>query len=252
MLAASTIGTYIFTYIVTYAQTTLHLPARIGFIAELVDYLATIPTILLAGWLSDRVGRRPINVWGNLAFLIAIYPVFAWVAARPSVSPRGRHELLGALGNVSFGAFCAGLAEALPQNIRSSGFATVYSVAIAAFGGTAQLVITWLLHITGSALAPAWYLVGATAVGQVALMLFPETAPVRQGLGTDRFSSVACRSPMKVRLSDKAPCSPPGESDEVLYFHPPRRIVPRCRTTAGLARCHGSVRAEIAAGRVAR
>jgi MFS transporter, MHS family, citrate/tricarballylate:H+ symporter len=52
-------------------------------------------------------------------------------------------------------------------------------VAIAAFGGTTQLVITWLIHVTGNALAPAWYLAGATAVGQIALMLFPETAPVR-------------------------------------------------------------------------
>lgn len=182
VLAASTVGTYIFTYIVTYAQTTLHLPARIGFIAELVNYLVTIPAILIAGWLSDRVGRRPINIWGNLAFLIAIYPVFVWVAAKPSaVTLVLGMMVLGALGNVSFGSFCAGLAEALPQNIRGSGFATVYSVAVAAFGGTTQLVITWLIHVTGSALAPAWYLVGATAVGQVALMLFPETAPVCQG-----------------------------------------------------------------------
>jgi len=187
VLATSTVGTYIFTYIVTYAQTTLHLPARIGFIAELVNYLVTIPTILIAGWLSDRVGRRPLNVWGNLAFLVAIYPAFVWVAAKPSALTLVLSmAVLGSLGNISFGAFCAGLSEALPQNIRSSGFATVYSVAVAAFGGTTQLVVTWLIHVTGSALAPAWYLVGATVVGQVALMLFPETAPVRrpQGSGT--------------------------------------------------------------------
>ena len=34
VLAAGTIGSYIFTYLVTYAQATLHLPARAGFIAE--------------------------------------------------------------------------------------------------------------------------------------------------------------------------------------------------------------------------
>lgn len=188
--ATSTVGTYIFTYIVTYAQTTLHLPARIGFIAELVNYLVTIPTILMAGWLSDRIGRRPINVWGNLAFLVAIYPVFVWVAAKPSaVTLVLGMALLGALGNISFGAFCAGFAEALPQNIRSSGFASAYSLAVAAFGGTTQLVVTWLIHVTGSALAPAWYLVGATAIGQVALMLFPETAPARRRRHPDRFLS---------------------------------------------------------------
>lgn len=54
-------------------------------------------------------------------------------------------------------------------------------MSIAAFGGTIQLVITWLIHVTGSAMAPAWYLTGETAIGQIAYMLMRESAPVRQG-----------------------------------------------------------------------
>lgn len=74
----------------------------------------------------------------------------------------------------------AALAESLPKTIRGSGFGIVYSVAIAAFGGTTQLVATWLIHMTGSAMAPAWYMIGATAIGQIALMLMPESAPLRR------------------------------------------------------------------------
>jgi len=188
VLASSTIGTYSFGYIVTYAQNTLHLSARSGFIGELANYLVTVPTVLLGGYLSDRYGRWPVNVWSNLAFLVAIYPVFAWVASKPSADTLVLGMmLLGVLSAFLNASFIAGLAEALPPNVRASGFAIVYSVAIAAFGGTTQLVITWLIHITGSALAPAWYLIGATAVGQVALLLFPETAPVRQ----QRYSAAA-------------------------------------------------------------
>jgi len=57
-------------------------------------------------------------------------------------------------------------------------------VAIASFGGTAQLVVTWLLHVTGNPLAPAWYLLLAAIVGLVAMSLMPETAQLkrRQGL----------------------------------------------------------------------
>jgi MHS family citrate/tricarballylate:H+ symporter-like MFS transporter len=47
------------------------------------------------------------------------------------------------------------LAEGLPKNIRGGAFATIYAVAIATFGGTAQLIVTWLIHATGNALAPA-------------------------------------------------------------------------------------------------
>jgi len=160
VLAASTVGTYIVAYTVTYAQTTLQLPARTGFIAEVASYFVTTAT--------------------PAAFTLVL-----------------GMALLGGLGNFWCGSFFAGLAEALPQSIRSSGFATVYSVAIAAFGGTTQLGITWLIHVIGSAVAPAWYLVGVTAISQVALMLFPETAPARQG----PYSSVAIQRSAPARAS---------------------------------------------------
>ena len=52
---------------------------------------------------------------------------------------------------------------------------------IAIFGGTAQLIITWLIHISGNGLALAWYLLGAGTVGLVGMVLMPETAPVKVG-----------------------------------------------------------------------
>lgn len=180
VLAASTIAQYISTYIVTYAQHTLHLSARAGFLAELASYAASLLACVLGGRLSDRYGRRPISVWSNLAFLVAIYPMFAWVVAAPSAGTLiASMTLLAVPSALWAGTFLAALAEALPHRVRSTGFGTVYAVSISVFGGTTQLVVTWLIHATGSSLAPAWYLIVATAAGQVALMLFPETAPVR-------------------------------------------------------------------------
>jgi hypothetical protein len=71
------------------------------------------------------------------------------------------------------------MTEGLPKSIRGGAFATIYAVSIACFGGTAQLIVTWLIHATGSALAPAWYMLLATAVGLVAMMMMHETAPVK-------------------------------------------------------------------------
>ena len=130
--------------------------------------------------LSDRTGRRPVNVWGTFAFLLLIYPVFVWIAdTRSDVALVTGVIVLTVTAAFGSGAFIAALAEGLPKSIRGSGFATVYSVAIAAFGGTTQLIVTWLIHITGSAMAPAWYMIAATAAGLIALMLMRETAPVR-------------------------------------------------------------------------
>lgn len=180
ILAAGTIGSYIFTYIVTYSQDTLHMSARSGFIAETGGNIVGIGTILLGGWMSDRYGRWPINVWGNLLFLVMIYPVFAWIAqTRSDFALIVGFTVLNGVANFIYGSFYASLAESLPKTIRGAGFGTVYSVSIAAFGGTTQLVVTWLIHVTGSAMAPAWYLIAATGIGQIALMLLHESAPAR-------------------------------------------------------------------------
>jgi len=177
-LGSATISTYIFTYIVTYAQATINLSARVGFIAETVGNVLTIPTILYAGAMSDRHGRRPVTIWGNLLFLVLIYPTFAWIAAsRSETAFILGFILLNVVSQISTGAFYASLVESLPKSIRGTGFGLTYSFAIAAFGGTTQLVVTWLLHLTHDAMAPAWYLTGATFIGQIAVMLMPESAP---------------------------------------------------------------------------
>ncbi len=180
IVAAGTVGTYILDYIATYAQATLHMSARAGFLAGFVGFVAGIPAVLIGGRLSDRYGRWPVNAVCNLLFLLAIYPMFAWVAAaRSATALVCATALLSALSYANFGTFCASMIEALPRQIRSGAFGTAYATAIALFGGTTQLVVTWLIHLTGSAFAPAWYLIGCTAIGQIAYMLFPETAPVR-------------------------------------------------------------------------
>lgn len=179
-IAAGTVGTYIFVYIATYAQTTLHLPARAGFLASLAGYSVEIPCILIGGRLSDRYGRKPVNVLGNLAFLLGIYPAFVWVvAARSATALIWAMVILNAAYSLRMGSFYAAFIESLPPRIRSGGFGTVYAVSVAIFGGTTQLVVTWIIHVTGSAVAPAWYLIGFTLIGQIAYMLYPETAPVR-------------------------------------------------------------------------
>lgn len=180
VLACGTIGSYIFTYTVTYSQDTLHMKPIFGFVAETGGYVMGAITVLYGGWLSDRFGRWPVNVYGNLLFLVLIYPAFYWVVAtRSAFALIAGMTVLAGIANFTFGCVCATLAEGLPKPIRGSGFAIVYSVAISVFGGTTQPVVHWLIHVTGSALAPAWYLIGATAVAQVAMMMIPESAPAK-------------------------------------------------------------------------
>jgi len=178
VLGLGSIASYIQMYAVTYAQDTLHLSERVGFIAETANAAIAIPAMLLGGWLSDRVGRWRLNVSANFLFLVSIYPLFAWVVRTPNATALITvMAVLGLISNLTFTSVCTALGESLPKTIRCSGFGLVYSVAIAACGGSTQFVVTWLIHASGSAMAPAFYLIAATAVAQIAMMLIPESAP---------------------------------------------------------------------------
>ncbi|MET0971413.1 MAG: MFS transporter [Tardiphaga sp.] len=178
ILASGTIITYVTQYMTTYAKNTLHVASSLAFATTVVSNALGFVGVLLGGWLADRYGRRPIMIWPQLIALLLTYPVFVWIVQTGSVaSLLVGFGVLSFIGSIPYTAFYAAFAEGLSKKIRGGAFAIVYAVAIAAFGGTAQLVVTWLLHVTGNSLAPAWYLLLATAVGLLAMLKMPETAP---------------------------------------------------------------------------
>lgn len=178
LLANATIGTYIRNYITTYAIATLHMASNIAFAATVINGLVGILAGLWSGILSDRYGRKPVMLIPGVVLLAAIFPGFFVIAHHRSgfmlLTVTG---ILSALSSLSIIPMIAWLTESFPPTLRSQGVAVTYALSIATFGGTTQYAVAWLIDVTGSPLAPAWYWTIAAIFGVVAIIATRESAP---------------------------------------------------------------------------
>ena len=181
IIAQGTITSYIFNYMATYGQATLRLSTSISMAAEFANNFAGLVGVLIGGVLSDRHGRRPIMIGPQIMFALAIIPCFLWLTgAGTGMAFLVSNIILSFLANFYYGAVYAAIAENLPARVRSRVFALVYSIPVAVFGGTTQLVVTWLLRVTGNPMSIAWYMFAIAIVGLSAMLLMPESAPARR------------------------------------------------------------------------
>ena len=171
-----TVTTYITNYMTTYAITTLHLPAGLSIAATAVVGICVLVFSLVGGWLSDRIGRRALMIVPRALLLVIAYPAFLLMIHQPgAVTLLSMSGLIAALGSLSAGPGLVAMTELFPRAIRSAGVSVAYAVIVTVFGGTTQLVVTYLIGVTGDPLSPAYYLIATSIIGVLAMFAFPET-----------------------------------------------------------------------------
>ncbi|CAB3733147.1 Glycine betaine/proline/ectoine/pipecolic acid transporter OusA [Paraburkholderia sediminicola] len=161
LTVGSTVAAYVVSfYIPTYAIRELKLSTSTALLAGLVSGLVTFVVAPVAGLLSDRTSRKTLVFWPRLLIVMAVYPAFVWLTRDPGVeSLLVTVAGLSALLALQAAPALTMLPEMFPRPVRATGMSIVYSVGVAVFGGFAQVVAIWLIRMTGSKLAPAWYLI---------------------------------------------------------------------------------------------
>jgi MFS family permease len=180
LLGAATTTNYLLEYMTTYASTTLGMSAKIAFGATAVIGLSGLICDSLGGWLSDRLGRKPIMIVPWLFLAVAVFPSF-WLLERlrTGAALYTACAVLGCLSTLSSATIIVAITESLPRRVRSAGIAITYALAISVFGGSTQFFVAWLIRATGNPLAPAWYMFCGVAIGLITLSQLPETAPAK-------------------------------------------------------------------------
>jgi MFS transporter, MHS family, proline/betaine transporter len=69
------------------------------------------------------------------------------------------------------GGLPALMSELFPTSIRTVGLSVSYALSAALFGGFAPFINAWLLVVTGSNLAPSYYLMLAALISLVSLTI---------------------------------------------------------------------------------
>jgi metabolite-proton symporter len=138
---------YIFsTFVVSYATSNLGFSKTATLNAVMLGTIVTTILIPIMGALSDKVGRKPLYVFGTIAMALYAFPYF-WMVKQGSVALLIIATVIG-LG-VIWAPITAVLgtmfSEIFSAEVRYTGISLGYQVGAALAGGTAPLVATALL-----------------------------------------------------------------------------------------------------------
>jgi MFS family permease len=147
-----------------------------------IALLIASPTLILFGWLSDLIGRKPVILGGFLLAAVTYYPLYSWLG---TVTQPGNINypiavfiifiLVSYVGMV-YGPIGAFLAEYFPGRIRYISVSVPYHIGNGWGGGLVPFITTAAFQATHSLGYALIYPIVVPAVCFVlGLMLMPET-----------------------------------------------------------------------------
>lgn len=192
VIALNVVNYSLLSYMPTYLQRRIGLGHDEALLVPIIGMLFMMAFVPFAGGLSDRVGRRVMWRWSLLGLLVLVVPLYMLMGTG-FVGAVIAFMVLGLLYVPQLATISATFPALFPTSVRFAGFAIAYNVATSIFGGTAPMVGSGLISMTGDPLMPAYYMMLACVVGLVALRFMPETAG--RSLREDPFARPAPAAP---------------------------------------------------------
>ena len=167
---------YVYTvFVLSYGPRELALPRNTMLWGVSLAALGGLVAIPCYGALSDRIGRRPVYLFGAIFSLCYAFPFF-WLLGTRSTAIVWLAIVLGVTvgHNAMYGPQAAYFSELFGTGVRYSGASLGYQLASVLSGAPAPFIATALLASFGSP-AVAVYMTVLAAVTVVAAYLAPET-----------------------------------------------------------------------------
>ena len=155
----------------TYARG-LGLPQSIGFTAAV--FAAALQTLLVpfVGIWVDKIGQIRIMISAAVLFILTSYPAFVLLYGHPSLGVLMAMVCwIGFLKSLFSGALPSLMARIFPVETRVSGMSLSYNISVPIFGGFAPFFAQSLIDLTGSKIAPSYYMIATALLSLVALVV---------------------------------------------------------------------------------
>lgn len=173
LLMGGTITAYmVIFFIPTYAVHALKLGETGSYACALASGVLLAVLSPVAGKIADAVGRTLPIVVGRVILIASLYPAYAWLSSAPSLSRLFVVIVVLIIPYTLQGSPSVTLIpELFPKSIRVTATGTVYSVAVAVFGGLTQPVALWLTDFTGNRFAPAIAITAGILLSTLSLLI---------------------------------------------------------------------------------
>jgi MFS family permease len=185
----------------SYVTTTLGVPKSEALSALMLAFV--IELFALLGWaaLSDRIGRRPVYIFGALAGIALAFPFFWMVGTKQWIWIAVAFILARAVVTAAmFGPQAAYFAELFPPQRRFAGFALARELGSLLAGGPAPFLATALVAWASGAWWPvACYAAVLSGITAFAVWCGPET--FEGDIATDPETSVTETTSVAARAS---------------------------------------------------
>jgi MFS family permease len=171
VVSGATVSQYFFIYATTFALATLGYGQGVAMTASLTIGVMGVIFSLAGGMLSDHYAIKPVAIVARLVVTALLYPALVLVVSSNSpivfIAVFAGLMCLHAIANA---ASIILIPKIFPAATRTTGLSIAYTLGVTLFGGTAQIVFTWIIGATGDKLSWIWYVIALSVVSMLATM----------------------------------------------------------------------------------
>ena len=160
----------VFVYVVSWLEMVDGIAPATSLEINSASLVLLIAVMILAGWLSDKIGARIILMTSVIAVFVLAWPLF-WLM-------HSQHDLRILAGQFGYAVIIGGylgvlpayMVSIIPSAVRCTAACLSYNITLGVAGGLSPMLATYLVHRTQDDLSPAYMIMLAAAISGVALL----------------------------------------------------------------------------------